>query len=159
MDLRIIVFEDDDAIRQSLTLLLRKNGYEVISASDPTICPVYSTREESCSHEDACGDFLLTDNHMPNMTGLEFIEAQSQRWCKGIIANKAVMSGTWSSEEREKAEKLGCKIFTKPFRIEEIIEWLDERKILIPPSRKLAVLSVRPEPHLVSNTGAGKGSD
>ena len=150
MELRIIVIEDDDAIRQSLTLLLRKNGYEVISASDPTICPIYSTLDESCPHEDACGDFLLTDNQMPNMTGLEFIETQSQRECKGIVGNKAVMSGSWSSEEREKAEKLGCKIFTKPFRIEEIIEWLDERKILISPDRKLTVLSTRPEPPLVS---------
>jgi CheY-like chemotaxis protein len=148
--LRIIVFEDDEAIRQSLTLLLRRNGYEVISASDPTSCPVCSTRKEACSPESVCGDFLLTDNQMPNLTGLGFIEAQSRRGGKGIAANKAVMSGTWSSEERKKAKKLGCEIFTKPFRIEEIIEWLDERKKLIPPGRKLTVIGTRPESPLVS---------
>lgn len=137
---RIIVIDDNDGIRQALTLLLEKYGYEVIPGAEPTICPVYSVKG-SCPHEDVCGDFLLTDNQMPIMTGLEFIETQSQKGCKGVMTCKAVMSGTWSSEDLLKAEKLGCKIFFKPLRIEEIIQWLEDRKKLITPGRKLAVIS------------------
>ena len=143
---RVIVLEDDETSRKFITLMLKQRGYEVVSAADPTICPVYATPNQACPHEDACGDFLLTDNRMPNMTGLEFIEAQAQRGCKGIILNKAVMSGTWSAEELEKAQKLGCKIFTKPYRISEIIQWLEEQKQQIPPGRKLTVLTAGPEP-------------
>ncbi len=96
---RIIVFEDDEASRNLLTLVLERRGYEVISSPDPTLCPIYSNLGESCPHEDACGDFLLTDNRMPRMTGIDFVEVQSQRGCKGIVKNKAVISGTWSPEE------------------------------------------------------------
>jgi len=118
-------------------LLLESRGYEVISAPDPTLCPIYATLEERCPHDEACGDFLLTDNRMPNMTGLEFVEAQNRRGCKGIVEHKAIISGTWSTQEREKAEKLGCKIFTKPYRVEEICSWLDKRRKKIPPHRNL----------------------
>ncbi|WP_020674998.1 response regulator [Geopsychrobacter electrodiphilus] len=137
---RIIVFEDDEASRRLMTILLEQRGYEVISAADPTICPLYSDREKPCPHVDACGDILLTDNRMPNMTGLEFVETQSQRGCKGIIQNKAVISGTWSSKECEQAEKLGCKMFYKPVCISEIFEWIEEQITKIPLNRKLAPL-------------------
>ena len=142
---RIIVFEDDEVNRKLIALVLEQKGYEVISSADPTICPLYSNLEETCPHEDACGDFLLTDNRMPRMTGLDFVEAQSRRGCKGVVKNKAVVSGSWSPAEREKAENLGCKIFSKPYRIAEILEWLAEQEKKIPSDRKLAVLDADPE--------------
>ena len=140
MKQRIIVLDDDSGIRHSLTILLGRYGYEVISSPDPTLCPVFIGPDKSCPHEDVCGDFLLTDNQMPKMTGLEFVEHQKLRGCKGLIANKAVMSGSWSAEEIEKAEELGCKIFIKPVLVEEILEWLNKQKISISPDRKLADL-------------------
>ena len=143
---RVIVFEDDETSRQLLTMVLERRGYEVISSSDPTICPIYSNLEESCPHEDACGDFLLTDNRMPRMTGLDFVEAQNRRGCKGIVNNKAVISGTWTQLEREKAETLGCKIFCKPYSLAELLEWLDEQEKKIPPDRKLVALNANPGP-------------
>ncbi len=136
---RAIVIEDDDACRALVTQLLEQKGYEVLSFSDPTVCPVYSDPEAPCPHEDACGDFLLTDNQMPNMTGLDFVESQCRRGCKGMVRNKAVLSGTWRPEELEKAEQLGCKVFRKPFNIKAISEWLDEQLKTIPPDRKLVV--------------------
>jgi CheY-like chemotaxis protein len=145
MKLRVIVLEDDEANRKLITMVLERRGYEVISSSDPAICPIYSNQEGSCPHEDACGDFLLTDNQMPSMTGLDFIEAQNRRGCKGIVKHKAVLSGSWSLAEREKAERLGCKIFSKPYSIAEVSEWLDEQAKQIPPDRKLAALDADPE--------------
>jgi hypothetical protein len=71
------------------------------------------------------------------MSGLAFVEAQTLRGCKGSVGNKAVISGTWEREELAKAERLGCKIFHKPFRINELLDWLEERRKLIPPWRKL----------------------
>ena len=125
---KVIVLEDDDASRKLISLVLQQNGYEVISAPDPTACPLYTHLEERCTKEHPCCDFLLTDNRMPNMTGLEFIEVQSQRGCKAKAENKAVMSGSWTQEERDKAHQLGCKIFKKPYRMNEILAWLTEQK-------------------------------
>ena len=140
MKLRVIVLEDDDASRMLIVMVMEKRGYEVISAPDPTSCPIYTNLEEPCLHEDGCCDFLLTDNQMPRMTGLEFIDAQSRRGCKVIVNNKAIISASWRPKELEKAEKLGCKTFSKPYNIAEISKWFDEQEQMIPPDRKLVVL-------------------
>jgi CheY-like chemotaxis protein len=137
---RIIVLEDDPNTRRLLTLILEGLGYEVVSAPEPSLCPLYSELDALCTHPFACGDFLITDNHMPRMTGLQFVARQGARGCKGVVHNKAIVSGTWEAHELEAAEKLGSKVFTKPYRIQEILHWLEERKKTIPPDRKLADL-------------------
>jgi len=137
---RVIILEDDESSRALLSLLLEEKGFEVLAFADPTICPIYTDSEQVCSHEDACGDFLLTDNRMPGMSGLDFVGEQARRGCKGIVKNKAVMSATWNDEELERAEKLGCKVFRKPYQVAEIIDWLEQRCRNLDPQRKLAVL-------------------
>ena len=139
---RAIIFEDDDTLRELLSDILHQRRYEVLSASNPLGCPVYDDLTARCPHEFACGDFLLTDNHMPAMTGLEFVKAQEERGCKGVVHNKAVLSAHWTDHELEMANCLGCKIFHKPFSIDEINNWLDEREKLIPPDRQLDDLNV-----------------
>jgi CheY-like chemotaxis protein len=88
----------------------------------------------------ACADFLLTDIKMPNMNGLEFIERQMESSCKAGFRNKAVMSAVWSEEDLLKAEQLGCKVFHKPFSLEEILDWLEEGKCWLDENRQLATL-------------------
>ncbi len=48
MQLRAIIFEDDNNMRQLLSELLEGKGYEVIRASDPTLCPVYADQKGGC---------------------------------------------------------------------------------------------------------------
>ena len=140
MRTRIIVLEDDESSRRLLSMLLQVRGYEVISAAAPNSCPLYADLNAPCPHEYPCGDFLLTDNRMPRMTGLELIARQEQRGCKGIVRNKAVISGTWETHELETAEQLGCKTFSKPYRLVDILNWLNEREKTLAPDRKLARL-------------------
>jgi len=137
---RIIVFEDDTDTRNLLSLVLQGRGYEVISAAEPLGCPLYTDLDANCNHDHACGDFLLTDNRMPRMTGLQFVARQGVRGCKGVVHNKAVASGTWSEDEKWAAEQLGCKVFSKPYKLADIFSWLDERERQIQPGRKLADL-------------------
>lgn len=136
---RAIIIDDDESCREVLVQILRQKGYEAFSFPDPTVCPIYAEGKCTCPQEYACGDFLLTDNRMPRMSGLAFVEAQTLRGCKGSVSNKAVISGTWEREELAKAERFGCKIFRKPFRIDELLDWLEERRKMIPPWRKLVV--------------------
>ncbi len=74
---------------------------------------------------------------MPRMTGLEFVESQTKRGCQGCVSNKAIISANWTTEEIDKAENLGCKVFRKPFKIDELTQWLVEREKHIPKNRKL----------------------
>ena len=140
MQRRVVIFEDDNSSRKLLTAVLEKQGYEVISAADPMLCPIYAKLGETCPHEDACGDFLLTDNRMPYMSGLDFVEAQSQRGCKGIIQCKAIISASWSTYDRSRAETLGCMTFDKPYSINKLTAWMLEQEKMIPADRKLVDL-------------------
>ncbi|OEU54179.1 MAG: hypothetical protein BA871_08120 [Desulfuromonadales bacterium C00003096] len=54
-----------------------------------------------------------------------------------MVGNKAMLSGTWSQEELRKAQGLGCKVFNKPYRAEEIEVWLDAQEKFIPNDRRL----------------------
>jgi CheY-like chemotaxis protein len=91
----------------------------------------------------ACGDVFITDNIMPNMTGLDFMETQTRHGCKAIAKNKAVMSATWADADLERVKRLDCKRFQKPFRMEEILRWVAECEKRIDPDRKLTDLPVR----------------
>ncbi|MEC4684982.1 MAG: response regulator [Nitrospirota bacterium] len=137
MSLRAFVFDDDEKIRSLLSRILESRGYTVLSFPDPTYCALHSDTECSCPPGQVCGDILITDNNMPNMNGLEFIQNQMQKGCRGIVQNKAVMSGTWTEVDHAYAKSLGCRIFEKPFMVEEIHKWLDECEKRMDPSRKL----------------------
>lgn len=137
MKLRVIVIDDDLHCRSLLATLLERKGYEVFSLPNPCACPLYQHPTCVCPHEHACGDFLLTDNRMPRMSGLEFVEHQCRRGCKGIVQNKAVISGTWSHQELARARQLDCKTFRKPLDLEQLFAWLAERQPQIASGRKL----------------------
>jgi len=137
MKLRAFIFDDDKKIRSLLSIILEKRGYEVLSFPDSSHYSIYSDAKCSCPPGHVCGDILITDNNMPNIKGIEFIRNQMQKGCRGIVQNKAVMSGTWTDAELAHAKSLGCRIFDKPFMLEEIHKWLDECEKRRDPDRKL----------------------
>ncbi len=137
MRLRIIIFEDDESIRELLTKALGKQGHEVLAFPDPLACPLYVRDDCLCSQDRPCGDLLVTDNRMPRMTGLEFIRRQCERGCKGVAANKAIVSGSWTEAQLREARRLGCKVFEKPLKLTELDAWIAERAEAISPTRQL----------------------
>jgi two-component system cell cycle sensor histidine kinase/response regulator CckA len=63
---RILVVEDDDAIRDLVARVLREVGYETRVASNGAEALGLFETEASC-------DLLLTDLHMPEMSGDELV--------------------------------------------------------------------------------------
>ncbi|MGR3301974.1 MAG: response regulator [Candidatus Scalindua sp.] len=122
--IRAIVLDDDHVMRNLICGILKNRGYEAHASSDPLSCPVYLDSECPCPVEHICTSIIITDINMPNMTGFEFIEHQKSMGCK--VQNIAVMSGRWTNEDLEHAKRLGCHMFKKPFKIDEIEKWLDE---------------------------------
>ncbi len=137
MRLRALVFDDDEKIRSLLTLILESRGYTVLSFPDPTCFSPFREAVCPCPPDHVCCDILITDNVMPNMKGLDFISERIRNGCRGIVRNKAVMSGTWSAVDLAYARSLGCRVFEKPFSVGEILGWLDECEKRTDPSRKL----------------------
>jgi len=137
---RIFVFEDNDTLRSVISILLEKRGYEVMSFPEPGLCPLRLDRGCQCPQGQACADIIITDLNMPNMTGLELIENRLQNGCR--VRNRAVMSAGWKDTERDQAKRLGCQIFEKPFKFDELNSWLDECGEGIAPNRQLSDLPI-----------------
>ena len=62
---RILVVDDDESVRRINTMILLRAGYEVDSAEDGAVA--WDTLN-TCSY-----DLMITDNNMPNMTGVELL--------------------------------------------------------------------------------------
>lgn len=120
---RVLIFEDNDLLRSTLNDILASYGYEVYDFSNPGLCPQYLSSNHCCLLDDACSDIILSDVNMPVETGLEFIRNRLNFGCK--IKFRALMSAEWTESDLQYAEKIGCKVFQKPFDLEELLEWLE----------------------------------
>ena len=124
--MKVFVIDDEECIRDSLKWYLEDLGHEVLTAPEPTSCQVYQGHD--CSQSSPCGDALLIDYNMPKMNGLEFIENMKKRGCKGIAANKLLMSGNTNDICREKVQRVGCTLVQKPIDFSYVETWLKNLK-------------------------------
>ena len=135
--MRIFLIEDDNHLRDILATFLDMKGHEVFPAANPTGCPAYDSTGEPCPHEHPCGDVLVIDQNMPEMTGLEFIQMQIERGCKGSVHNKLIISSDLNKEEMDLATRLGCTVMLKPFSMLSLLEWLESVEKKLAPDREL----------------------
>jgi CheY-like chemotaxis protein len=135
---RVLLFEDDDIIRSALKNILDRYGYEVYDFPNPGMCPQYFSSNHDCLFDDSCSDIIISDVNMPVETGLELIKNRLASGCK--IKFRALMSGDWNEYDLQYAEKIGCKVFHKPFDIEDLLEWLENCQEQIDQNRVLLKL-------------------
>lgn len=124
--IRAIVIDDMTSCREFLVELLESRGYQVQSYPDLSAHPLCKAPESGCPTPLACPDVLLLDNRMPYMSGLEFLERQRRNGCRLDSKAKAIFSGSWSTEELQQAGQLGCRVFSKPFSVKIVEDWLEE---------------------------------
>ena len=113
MPRRILLVDDDNAIRDSLYALLESAGYEVLSASNG---PDGLTIFRQSAHP---VDLLVTDCNMPQMSGLELA-----RECSYLFPNLRVLyvSGSIADEELQADLQASRRAFlAKPFRKDELL--------------------------------------
>jgi DNA-binding NtrC family response regulator len=121
---RVLIFDDDEIIRQLLWIYFDKREYEVFTFPHPKACPLCDTESCECPIDQACSDIILTDLEMPNMKGIDFLENQLSKGCK--CKHLALMSGNLNESDYQFAKEKGIKVFKKPFSISEIDKWVKE---------------------------------
>jgi CheY-like chemotaxis protein len=135
MNYRALIFDDEAEIRKILWTILDSRGYEVFTFPHPGLCPLSDANICPCPKDRSCSDVILSDVDMPVMSGFNFIEKQIEKGCRCNYI--ALMSGSFTKEHFDRANKLGITIFKKPFRLSEITQWLGQIEKEILPKRKL----------------------
>jgi len=121
---RIILFDDDQNIREGLKQVFKHRGYEVLIYEDPSLCSLQHSHDCQCQKNERCADIVITDIDMPTVSGIDFVDEQVSKGCK--IQNIAIMSGAWSEENIKRAKALGCAVFDKPFDLSVLMDWIKE---------------------------------
>lgn len=127
MDKRAIIVDDEYVCRYALSSFLKKKGYDVISHDSAACCELHKGSAFTCSRREPCGHFFLTDNRMPGINGLGLLARQKNGSCKIPMTRKAVLTGCLTPDEIALAEKLGCTVFHKPYDLDQLSGWLDQR--------------------------------
>jgi len=115
-NLRVLVVDDDDQIRDILADMLNINGHRTVSCSDGYAALEAVERERF--------DMLITDLGMPGMSGLELAGAVHEKLPKMPIA----MITGWGTQlnKEEVALKGILAILPKPFHIKDIKQLVDD---------------------------------
>jgi len=121
---RVIIFEDEEPLKDLFTLVIERHGCEVDFYESPFYFPVNQCIECLKNGSKRCADILLTDIVMPVVSGLDFIEDWLTKGCK--IPQIGIMSGYWTDDKIIRAKKLGGTILEKPVPVSTLSSWLKE---------------------------------
>jgi len=136
---RAVVLDADYEVITKVGDILENRGYEIDVSHEPLFCPIYLDSKCPCPIETFCATIIIADISMPSIVyALEFIETLKGNGCK--VPNIATMSERWTEAKLEHAKSLGCHIFKKPLKIDEIERWLDDCEKKLDPNSKLSDL-------------------
>jgi CheY-like chemotaxis protein len=115
---RVLVAEDDAAVRQVVVRLLSRAGYTVLSAADGS-----EALELVASHTI---DVLVSDVVMPTMSGPELAREVLARYPRvGVV----LVSGyTHASPELAQLMKRGAQFVGKPFAAADLVEAVERAR-------------------------------
>jgi DNA-binding response OmpR family regulator len=112
MTARVLVVDDEPAIRHAVGRLFRREGWDVVTAAD--------AGEAIAALESAMADAVLLDYHLPGMSGADLSAEIAERW--PALAGRLVFI---SGDPQLTAEALpvacrGARLLPKPFDLLEL---------------------------------------
>jgi two-component system response regulator PilR (NtrC family) len=109
-DIRVLVVDDEQSMRDLLAIMLRQAGYQV-SVADGGETAIESLKTESF-------DLVVTDLRMRTIDGLSVLKAAKEHAPRTVVL---VVTAYASTETAVEAMKLGAYDYvTKPFKLDEL---------------------------------------
>jgi len=107
----VLIVDDEQSMRHSLGLILKKNGYDVIAAEDGDVAMKVLEKERV--------DYVLCDIRMPRKNGLDVLD---EAMAKGVEAPIVMMTAYGAIDQAVEAMKKGAYDYiSKPFKPDEIL--------------------------------------
>jgi len=107
---RVLVVDDERSMRELLSIVLRRDGYDVLLASDGKVAVETLKRERV--------DVLITDIRMPEMSGVDVLR-EAKRIDPGIIS--IIMTAFASTDTAVDALRLGAADYVHKSRTRSTI--------------------------------------
>ncbi|RMH32817.1 MAG: response regulator [Nitrospirae bacterium] len=110
---RILLVDDDPHARSALRLVLESQGYDCLEASNGA--------EALSRLEQESADLVITDNLMPVLGGLEFVQRLREK-----VGDRAprtiILSGNLGEDDKRHAQQLGAfAVLDKPCDFKEFL--------------------------------------
>jgi two-component system response regulator PilR (NtrC family) len=120
---KILILDDEQSMRDFLSIMLKKNGYDV-SAAESAAAALKAVQSEIF-------DIVISDVRMPGMNGIELLKAVKEASPETIVI---MITAHATAESAVEAMKLGAYDYImKPFKVDEIklvIQKALEKKLL-----------------------------
>ncbi len=115
---KVLVVDDEIHIVHVVSIKLRNNGYEVISAENGAEAFDLACREKP--------DIIVTDFQMPVMTGLEFVQKLRQSEQTKDIPVIMLTARGFAIEDEAKEQLQISEFLSKPFSPKELLRTIND---------------------------------
>ena len=138
---RILVVDDEPGLRDMLSILFRREGYDV------TLAPGFGSAREAVANTPTPYSLVLTDLMMPDGSGLDVLSLVKERSAQTEVI---VMTAHSTVETAIEAMKRGAYDFiTKPFATSELRELVSkalEKRAIVAENQRLRAQVARDRP-------------
>ena len=115
---RILLVDDDASVRKVLRCCLEAHHYHCLEAED-------GVAALACFKQEQPIDLVITDNHMPNMTGIELLETLREKFPSNRLPI-ILHTGNITDALQEQALHAGAyAVLGKPSDIREIMSTVE----------------------------------
>lgn len=117
---KILVAEDQPAMRHLIARLLRERGYDVVEVGDGAM--LWEELHAALRDDDNPSEveLIISDIHMPNVSGLEALKLmRDESTSRPVI----LITAFGDADTIAEAQRLGAsRVFSKPFDLRELVE-------------------------------------
>ena len=115
---KILVADDESHILHVVSLKLQNAGYEVLTASDGQEALELALSEHP--------DLLITDYHMPQMSGLELCQKLKQDPATAKIPTIMLTARGYQLDENDTGQSGALRMISKPFSPRHLLSTVNE---------------------------------
>lgn len=119
----VLIFENSDILRSTLSSIISNLEYEVKAFSTPDKSPYSIASIQNCLSANSDPNIIISDVYLPLINGYEVLGYRPQKVDE--LKFIAFMPADWNEVDIYYTEKIGCKVFKKPFDLKDLLEWLD----------------------------------